>query len=188
MAKLFFYYGTMGAGKSAELLMCNDRYIQADKKVLLMKAKDHTRDDEYIKSRTGMVAKIDYFVEDFLAIPNYEELLNNIDVIIIDEIQFCKTNVIDTLSDIVDKLDIPVICYGLKTNSDLHIFEGAKRLIEIADSIIEIKNICIDCGNKAIINILISGDAINGKYQAYCRKCVKKLNKNYLLFAQTSIK
>ena len=90
-----------------------------------------------------------------------------------DEVRFCSEDTINLLSDITDTYDIPIICYGLKTAHNTKLFEGSKRLIEIADKVSEIKNIC-NCGRKALFNIKLDGDDINGNYVACCRKCAKK--------------
>lgn len=176
MGKLYFYYGTMGASKSAEALICKHRYEEESKKVLLCKSKQATRDGEcVIKSRIGLYSKA-VVLEDLFQNINLQEIGHIIklyDVIIVDEVQFCSEDTINLLSDITDTYDIPIICYGLKTSHNTKLFEGSKRLIEIADKVSEIKNIC-NCGRKALFNIKLDGDDINGNYVACCRKCAKK--------------
>lgn len=176
MSKLYFYYGTMGAAKSAEALICKHRYEEIEKSVLVFKSKHASRDgSNYIKSRLGMHAEA-IILEDFMNTISTKELKAIIaahDIIIVDEVQFCNEKTINFLAYLVDTFDIPVLCYGLKTDSNTHLFEGSKRLLEIADAIVEIKNIC-DCGNKALFNVKISGDDIDGEYKACCRKCLYK--------------
>lgn len=173
MGKLYFYYGTMGAAKSMELILCQYRYENIGKKVLVLKSDKATRDGELIKSRTGLYTTCHY-LEPYLAKTSIDDIINNYDIILIDEVQFCSENTINKLADITDKYDIPIICYGLKTDLRTHLFTGSKRLLEIADKCVEIKNIC-DCGNKALFSIKINGDDdINGEYKACCRICAKK--------------
>ncbi len=176
MGKLYFKYGTMGAAKSAEALMCKYRYEETGQAVLLLKPDRATRDDEKgvlkVKTRIGLSADA-ISLENFLC-GDYMGGAKAYDVIIIDEAQFMTTNDVDKLADICDKADIPVICYGLKTDYTRHLFPGSKRLLEIADSISEIKTVC-KCGKKAIFNIKISGDDIKGKYITCCRKCASMM-------------
>ena len=189
MPKLYFKYGVMGSSKSAQALICKFNYEQKGYKVLLLKPSIDTRDYEngkaVVKSRIGISSTCRVFTKD----ESILELFNKCseekyyDVLIIDEVQFCSDRQIDECKEIAQS--IPVMCYGLKTNFKSHLFEGSKRLIEIADSIEEIKSIC-RCGDKAIINarlidgrVVTNGDEIqiggDEKYEAMCYNCWKKL-------------
>lgn len=176
MGKLTFNYGTMGAAKSAEALMCKDRYERKGLKVLLFKTKKASRDgDTTVSSRIGLSSEA-LILEDWFYQKSQNEIMiesANLDCIIVDEIQFARGIFIDMLASIVDTVGTPVICYGLKTDYNKRLFEGSKRLIEVADSINEIQNVC-KCGKKAIFNIKLEGDDINGKYIACCRRCANE--------------
>ena len=184
MSKLYFRYGAMGSSKTANLLMVRYNYIEKGKKPLLLKPKIENRDGEKeIKSRIGLEAECE-FVEDFLwnlrCSSNPINDLKQYDVIIVDEVQFLKAEEIDDLAKIVDKVNISVICYGLRTDFTGHLFEGSKRLMELADVIEEIPTICW-CGKKAQFNariydgkIVRTGEQVlmggNESYISLCRK------------------
>ena len=184
MSKLYFRYGAMGSSKTANLLMVRYNYIEKGKKPLLLKPKIENRDGEKeIKSRIGLEAECE-FVEDFLwnlrCSSNPINDLKQYDVIIVDEVQFLKAEEIDDLAKIVDKVNISVICYGLSTDFTGHLFEGSKRLMELADVIEEIPTICW-CGKKAQFNariydgkIVRTGEQVlmggNESYISLCRK------------------
>jgi len=189
MAKLFFRYSTMNAGKSIDLLRCNHNYIENNKKTLCFTS---SKDDRYgkgkITSRIGI--SIDaILIDDNTNIYNIVKKEKNISCVFIDESQFLKKEHIFQLSDIVDNLDIPVICYGLRSDFQLEPFDASKYLMVLSDNIEEIKTICFECKNKkAIINarilnnkIITSGNQIqiggNDSYKPLCRKCYKKLLK-----------
>lgn len=185
MPKLYFKYGTMGSSKSAQALMTKFNYEQKGFKVLLLKPSIDTRDDSngktIIASRIGLKSEALTFCENESLIKFYSNISKQekVDVIIIDEAQFCTSSQINELKELSNIM--PVICFGLKTNFKSYLFEGSKRLLEIADSITEIKNIC-ECGNKAIINarfidgeIVFEGDEImmggDNHYKALCYNC-----------------
>ncbi len=168
MAKLYFKYGAMGCSKSAQALMCRFNYIQKGYKVLLIKPSLDTRDNEdgvaYVKSRIGLKAKCLTFSTEESLMDLYLSKKDECDVVIVDECQFATTKQINDLRDIAEF--VPVICYGLKTNFKTELFEGSKRLIEIADNINEIKSVC-SCGANATVNarivdgiLVTSGDEI----------------------------
>lgn len=189
MPKLYFKYGAMGCSKSAQALICKFNYEQKGFNVLLLKPSIDTRDYEngkaVVKSRIGITSPCKVFNKEESIIDLFNEYSKEkyYDVVIVDEAQFCSEKQIDDLKEISQS--IPVLCYGLKTNFKSYLFEGSKRLIEIADSIVEIKTIC-RCGAKATINarmvdgkvvtdgaeIQIGGDE---KYEAMCYNCWKKL-------------
>lgn len=185
MGKLYFKYGVMGSSKTANALMCRYNYLQKGKNVLLMKSAIDTREKiDTITSRIGLSAPCHAFETKDNLIDVFEKLnkQKKIDIVIVDECQFCSQKQIDQLRQIAE--DIPVLCYGLKTNFRGELFEGSKRLLEIADSLQEIKCVC-KCGKKAIMNgrfvqgliqtdgneIEIGGDE---KYEALCFTCFKK--------------
>lgn len=189
MAKLYFKYGAMGSSKSAQALITKYNYEERGMKVWLIKPKTDTRDGKNIlKSRIGL-----YAVAEEIALTDSikEKFANNSDcnVIIADEAQFLTPEQIDELRDIVDELNIPVMCFGLRTDFVTKLFPGSMRLFEIADSITEIKTIC-DCGAKATVNarmddngnIVTVGDQVciggNDRYIAMCHKCWKKAISN----------
>ena len=185
MAKLYFKYGAMGSSKTANALITKFNYEERGMKVWLLKPSIDDRDGaDLIRSRIGLeehayVVKPDTdLFEEFTKLTDY-------DVIIADECQFFTAKQIDQLRRVVDLLDIPVLCFGLRTDFLTHLFEGSRRLFEVADSINEIKTIC-SCGNKAIVNARIDGSGKvvteggqiliggNDSYIAMCHNCWKK--------------
>lgn len=182
MAKLYFKYGAMGSSKSANALITKFNYEERGMKVWLIKPSTDDRDGAaHIRSRIGLDAIADIISAD----DDIRDLLkeqSDIDVIISDECQFFTPEHIDQLRDIVNRQDIPVLCFGLRTDFLTHLFPGSKRLFEVADSITEIKTICA-CGAKAIVNaridsngrIITEGEQVmlggNDSYIAMCHKC-----------------
>lgn len=183
MAKLYFKFGAMGSSKSANCLMAKFNYEQKGKKTILLKPKCDTRSPENeVNSRIGLSSKAKSIAYDDDI--NVDEM-KNYDVILVDEAQFFAPKQIETLKYIASILDIPVLCYGLLTNYKLTLFEGSKRLVELADSLQEIKSIC-DCGKKANVNCLLDkdgkvitegNDVVIGdtEYRALCYSCYYKL-------------
>lgn len=187
MAKLFFKYGTMGSSKTAQAIMCHYRYQEAckgtNKKVIFCKSSIDKRDGERVSaSRIGLKIENIPFVSEVLQYSEKE--LKNTMAIIVDEAQFASKQQIDKLSDICDDMDIPVICYGLKTDFLGNFFPGSERLLQIADKCEEIKHVCA-CGKKALFNARVDKDGnivkkgsqieLGGdeRYVALCRKCYK---------------
>lgn len=182
MAKLYFKYGAMGSSKTANALITKFNYEERGMKVWLIKPSIDTRDGfDNITSRIGLSATADVICEN----DNIADLLNQkngIDVIICDECQFLSAQHIDQLRSIVDFSDIPVMCFGLRTDFRTQLFEGSKRLFEVADSITEIKTIC-SCGAKATVNarvdengfVITEGEQVylggNDSYIAMCHCC-----------------
>ena len=182
MAKLYFKYGAMGSSKSANALITKFNYEERGMRVWLIKPSVDDRDGaDHIRSRIGLDAVADVIrpEESILTrFPGQEK----IDVIICDECQFLTPDQIDDLREIVDRCDIPVLCFGLRTDFLTHLFPGSRRLFEVADSITEIKTIC-SCGSKAIVNaridadgrIVTEGDQVmlggNDRYIAMCHRC-----------------
>jgi len=186
MSKLYYKYGAMGSSKSAQALMTKFNYEEKDRHVWLIKpAADNRGDARAISSRVGLRAEADVILPgDDL----FEKFMVSrggfADVIIADEAQFFTPAQIDALRRIVDELDIPVLCFGLRTDFRTAGFPGSIRLFELADSITEIKTICA-CGRKAIVNarrdaegnITVTGEQVfiggNESYEAMCHKCWK---------------
>lgn len=197
LAKLYFKYGVVNSSKSANALMTIHNYEEQGMSVYLIKSSVDTRDGAFVKSRAVSTArKIDLLLDkdsDIQKLFNYDYKARKIDVIIVDECQFLTVNQINGLRGIVDTYNIPVICYGLKTDFRTQLFDSSKRLIEIADSISEVKTVC-SCGSKAIFNakVGLNGDlttagnqiTIGDKdiYVPLCSKCyhtrVPKIDEN----------
>ena len=186
MAKLYFKYGAMGSSKTANALITRFNYQERDMKVWLIKPSIDNRDGaDIIRSRIGLEAIADVITPDTDILSLFEKDHRSSDVIITDECQFFTPEQIDQLRKIVDVYDIPVMCFGLRTDFLTNLFPGSRRLFEVADSITEIKTIC-SCGSKATVNARIDGDGNvvttgsqiliggNDSYIAMCHKCWKK--------------
>lgn len=181
MAKLYFKYGTMGSSKTAQALITKFNYEEKDMKVLFFKPSIDNREGEnVIKSRIGLSSKVNALQSTDNIYDIYKLKINH-NVIIIDECQFLTEKQVDELVDIVIDFDIPVLCFGLKTDFTTRLFPGSKRLLEVADSIQEIKSIC-KCGRKATVNARLDNDKMvlkgeqvciggNDKYISMCIKC-----------------
>ena len=182
MAKLYFKYGAMGSSKSAQALITQFNYEELGMSVWLIKPSIDTRDGaDIVQSRIGLKRSAEVITPEQNIIEAYAKAGQH-DVIIADEAQFFTPEQIDQLRQLVDDEDLPVLCFGLRTDFLTHFFPGARRLMELADSITEIKTIC-DCGRKATTNARISpdgyvvteGDQVflggNDSYIAMCHKC-----------------
>ena len=182
--KMYFYYGAMGSSKTANALMTRFSWEDKGKKVALLKLSIDNRDGvDIVKSRAGLMAKAiliypDSNIRDVL--PNPVEEYDNL---IVDEAQFLTKEQVDELRDIADNGTF-VMCYGLKADFMGNLFEGSKRILEMADSLREIVTMC-QCGKKAIMNARYSGNRIlyegeqvvvggNESYMALCHRCYKK--------------
>lgn len=185
MAKLYFKFGAMGSSKSAQALITKFNYEELGMKVWLIKPSVDTRDGaDIIQSRIGLKAKAYVITPDQSIIEKYREIGKH-DVIIADEAQFFTPEQIDELRTLVDEDDIPVLCYGLRTDFQTHFFPGSRRIMELADSVTEIKTVCA-CGRKATVNARIDADGNiiyegsqvflggNDSYVAMCHKCWKE--------------
>ncbi len=185
MAKLYFRYGAMGSSKTANALMVRYNYLEKGQYPVLLKPAVDNRDGEkLIRSRLGISAEC-VFVEDYLEMVRKEWIgkeciLQKPDCIIIDEAQFLTTDQVDLLAKIVDDFDVPVICYGLRTDFTSHLFEGSARLMEISDKLEEVPTVCW-CGRRAHFTarihdgaIVRSGERImmggNESYTSLCRR------------------
>ena len=185
MAKLYFKYGAMGSSKSAQALITKFNYEERGMSVWLIKPSIDDRDGaDILRSRIGLEAKAHVITPEQDICELYKEVGAH-DVIISDESQFFTPAQIDQLRTIVNNEDIPVLCFGLRTDFLTHFFPGAQRLMELADSISEIKTIC-SCGRKAIVNaridengrVVTQGSQVflggNDSYIAMCHKCWKE--------------
>lgn len=190
MAKLYFIYGAMGCGKTIDLLKTAYNYEERGQNVLLFTAaRDNRAGVGKIKTRVGLERDAIPVTDEMNIYEYVIKYPKKVDCILVDEINFLRKKHIDDLSDIVDFLGIPVMCYGLRTDFLTNTFEGSKRLLEIADSIQEMKTIC-ECGKKAIINMRISDGKVvtegnqifvggNESYKSVCRRCYKNYIANY---------
>ena len=185
MAKLYFKYGAMGSSKSAQALITKFNYEELGMSVWLIKPSIDTRDGaDIIRSRIGLEASAEVITPEQDICDAYAAR-GKTDVIIADEAQFFTPEQIDQLRAIVDEKDIPVLCFGLRTDFLTHFFPGAQRLMELSDSLTEIKTVCA-CGRKATVNaridargrIVTHGDQLllggNDSYIAMCHKCWKQ--------------
>ncbi len=183
MAKLYFKFGAMGCSKTAQALITKFNYEERGMKVMFMKPSVDTRDGEdVVRSRIGLEAPALSVPSDVDLYKLYTENHRDCEVIIVDECQFLTPEQVDELGQIVIDYDVPVLCFGLRTDFLTHTFPGSRRLFEIAESITEIKSIC-RCGAKATVNaridengdVLFKGDQIclggNDRYVPMCRKC-----------------
>lgn len=183
MAKLYFKYGAMGSSKTAQALITKFNYEERSMKVWLIKPALDDRDGaRVLRSRIGLLSECDPIgTEDNI----YELFLSehtDANVVIADECQFFTEAHVEQLREIVDRCDIPVMCFGLRADFTCRLFTGSRRLFELADSIAEIKTVC-SCGAKAIINarldddgnVITEGSQVllggNDLYLAMCHKC-----------------
>ena len=182
MAKLYFKYGAMGSSKSAQALITKFNYEELGMTVWLIKPSIDTRDGaDIVKSRIGLAARAQIITPDQNIADEYRKL-DTYDVIIADEAQFFTPEQIEQLRALVDEDDIPVLCFGLRTDFLTHLFPGSQRLMELSDSLTEIKTVCA-CGRKATVNarideagrVITQGDQVflggNDSYVAMCHKC-----------------
>ena len=185
MAKLYFKYGAMGSSKSAQALITQFNYEELGMTVWLIKPSTDTRDGaDIIRSRIGLARHAEIITPEQNIIDAYHAAGRH-DVIIADEAQFFTPEQIDQLRELVDDEDLPVLCFGLRTDFLTHFFPGAQRLMELADSLTEIKTVCA-CGRKATVNARIDGSGRivtegaqvllggNDSYVAMCHQCWKK--------------
>jgi len=187
MSKLYFRYGAMNCGKSTALMQVAHNYRERGMKSLILKPVIDTKGGEQVVSRLGITKHVDLLIEKtcnvFDEINAYSQRQGKPHCILVDEAQFFKKDQIDQFFRIAVESNIPVICYGLRTDFQMNGFEGSERLLLLAHSIEELKTIC-RCGKKAMLN----GRKINGKfvfegdqvaiedggvveYEALCPKC-----------------
>lgn len=181
MAKLYFRYGTMDSAKTMNLLAVAHNYRQQGKRVALLKPRlDDRFGGRVIASRSGLKKEVDLLLEaDTELDPPF---FAGLDCVLVDEAQFLSTKVIEQLRVVTRTCNVPVICYGLRTDFRTRLFPGAKRLFELADSIEEIKVTCQYCNRKAIFNMrLVDGEptadgeqiqlGANESYAPTCHVC-----------------
>ncbi len=184
MAKLYFKYGAMGSSKTAQALITKYNYEENNLKVWLIKPSADTRDGaQVLRSRIGLAATVEVIAPERDVYRLFQDTqAGSCDVIIVDECQFLTPEQIDQLRAIVNDYNLPVMCFGLRTDFLTRLFPGSLRLMEVADTIQEIKTIC-DCGAKATVNaridanghIVTQGAQVvlggNDSYIAMCHRC-----------------
>ncbi len=183
MAKLYFKYGAMGSSKTAQALITKYNYEENDMKVWLLKPSADIRDGiDILRSRIGLQAQVDIAHRDTDIYNRFRHrYAGNCNAIIVDECQFLLPTQVEQLRQIVDDFDVPVMCFGLRTDFLTRLFPGSMRLMELADCIEEIKTMC-DCGAKATVNARICDGYIvtegaqvvlggNDSYIAMCHRC-----------------
>jgi len=190
MAKLYFKYGAMGSSKSAQALITQFNYEELGLRAWLIKPSVDRRDGlTKVRSRAGLERDAEVITPEDSVIACYRAANPRgerpIDVIIADEAQFFTEAQIGELRTLVDDWNLPVLCFGLRTDFLTHLFPGSKRLLELADSLSEIKTICA-CGSKAVVNarldpdgrVITQGEQVflggNDSYIAMCHKCWKR--------------
>lgn len=160
MAKLYFRYGSMNSGKTALLLQAVHNYEEQGMHVIVAKPAKDTKGDDHLVSRIGLKRKVDYsFTKEDDIFKYMKKQRKKISCLFIDEAQFLEPIQVDELMQVVVNLNIPVICYGLRTDFQTKGFPGSTRLLEIAHTIEEMKTICT-CGRKAMFN----ARKVNGKF------------------------
>lgn len=178
----------MNCGKSTSLLQTAYNYEERDQKPLILKPKVDTKGGNKVVSRLGVERDVDLLFDKDTDLYEYiKEIHYLIDCVLVDEVQFANKNHIDQLFKVAVMLDIPVMCYGLRTDFQTKGFEGSTRLLELAHTIEELKTIC-RCGSKAVLNtrkvdgeFVFDGDQVvidnNSKveYESVCGKCYHEL-------------
>ena len=184
MAKLYFRYGAMGSSKTAQALITKYNYEENDMRVWLIKPSADVRDGaDILKSRIGLQSIVHIISPDIDVYRLFADTQKDTcNVIIVDECQFLTPTQIDQLRYIVNDFNVPVMCFGLRTDFQTKLFPGSMRLMEVADAIQEIKTMC-DCGAKATVNaridcnghIVTEGAQVvlggNDSYIAMCHRC-----------------
>ena len=185
MAKLYFKYGAMGSSKTAQALITKYNYEENDMSVWLIKPSADVRDGvNILRSRIGLQAEVDIMTPEMDIYEIFRNRGGKCDAVIADEAQFLTPEQIDQLRAIVDDFNVPVMCFGLRTDFQTKLFPGSRRLMEISDTIQEIKTIC-DCAAKATVNARINDGVVvtegaqvvlggNDCYIAMCHRCYKK--------------
>ena len=194
MSKLYFRYGAMNLGKSTHLMQVAHNYEERGMRVILIKPSTDKKGGDKLVSRLGVERKVDILCEKkmdiYEEIKKWQEVKFKIDCILVDEVQFMTKEQVDQLFKIAVVLDIPVICYGLRTDFMMEGFEGSTRLLLLAHSIEEMKTIC-KCGRKAILNgrkindeFVFEGEQVaidnidNVQYESLCGHCYFKYKNN----------
>jgi len=183
MAKLYFYYASMNAGKSSHLLQADFNYRERGMATMLWTAALDSRSDGQVKSRIGLESEAHKFAPetDLWAAISAAHKVQPLDCVMVDEAQFLTSDQVWQLARLADKGGIPVLCYGLRTDFQGELFPGSAVLLGIADALVELKAVC-HCGRKATMNLRVdaSGAAVrqgqqteiggNDRYVALCRR------------------
>ena len=184
MSKLYFRYGAMNCGKSSALMQVAYNYESNNKNVFVIKSEIDTKANDRLSSRIGLKRKVDLLLKKNESLENYYDKLKKVDCILVDEAQFLSENEVDELYFVTKEFNVPVICYGLKTDFKSNLFTGSKRLLELSDELNELITIC-RCGKRAKFNarfvdnkftldgetVSIDGSSLNIKYIPLCGKC-----------------
>ncbi len=188
MAKLYFYYSAMNAGKSTVLLQSNYNYRERGMHTLILLPEIDTRlGTGKVTSRIGIEAEALTFntADNLLSVVERQHAANRLDCVLVDEAQFLTRQQVRQLSDVCDTHEIPVLAYGLRTDFQGNLFDGSQQLLAWADSITEIKTIC-HCGRKATMVLRINADGQpikdgsqvqiggNERYLSVCRRHFKR--------------
>ncbi|MBM2854005.1 MAG: tdk [Steroidobacteraceae bacterium] len=183
MAKLYFYYSTMNAGKSTSLLQSSHNYRERGMRTLVYTAKLDQRGGGKVHSRIGLTSEALHFDQgsDLYAEISGEHAGQVVSCVLLDEAQFLSRAQVEQLAVIVDRLSIPVLCYGLRTDFRGELFPGSARLLALADELSELKTIC-HCGRKATMVVRVGTDGAverdgaqveiggNERYMSLCRR------------------
>ncbi|OBX19588.1 thymidine kinase [Erythrobacter sp. QSSC1-22B] len=183
MAKLYFYYASMNAGKSSTLLQADFNYRERGMRTMLWTAALDTRSSGMIRSRIGLETGAHRFKSDTDLWQEVMEVhaATPIDCVMVDEAQFLTREQVWQLAKLTDEGSVPVVCYGLRTDFKGELFEGAAALLGIADKLVELKGVC-HCGRKATMNLRVDGQGRavaegaqteiggNDRYLALCRR------------------
>lgn len=199
MANLVFNYSTMNSGKTLELLRKAFSYNEVNLNVIILKPFCDTKGNNQIVTRLGLKRKVDYLIkEEDSILELLKNDLDNVSCIFVDEAQFLNSNQIDELYYISKFYNIEVFCYGLRDNFKMQLFDGSKRLFEVADELVSYDSRC-KCGNNAKFSarkvngeyvnegdeVLIDGSSSDVVYEPICGECylkkVKKLTNQNIL-------
>ncbi len=152
MAKLYFRHGTVGSAKTLNLLAVAHNYERQGKKIVVIKPGfDDRYGEKEVASRAGLHREAHVVLTASQRL-NLQQF-TGASCVLVDEVQFLTSSHIDQLRDVADMVGVPVICYGLRSDFRSHLFEGSRRLMELADSIEEVKTTCYHCNRKAIFNL-----------------------------------
>jgi len=193
MAQLYFYYSAMNAGKSTALLQSAHNYNEQGMNVVLFTAAlDNRHGEGRVTSRIGLHETAEMFDDstEFFFILSEKTQHKKISCMLVDEAQFLSSEQVDQLARVVDQLNIPVLCYGLRTDFQAELFSGSQRLLAIADKLKELKTVC-SCGRKATMTIRVDSDGSpvtsgsqveiggNSRYESKCRRHYYELMGRY---------